>query len=160
MSANLDKSLDEIISSKPRAPRAPRGRSRRTVAVRKGVSKSAAPSAAKKAVAKKAAPAAAPKLNVLDEASKLADRIIISNLVCTRSWIIFFNFSHFFFDERTPSTWQLFRNYFLLKLLLCSRIGFASLVDNSQHPCHSFCYYFNKLTRCLLTAYRCLWDRC
>ncbi|KAF5113376.1 hypothetical protein DV452_003700 [Geotrichum candidum] len=85
MSANLDKSLDEIISSKPRAPRAPRGRSRRTVAVRKGVSKSAAPSAAKKAVAKKAAPAAAPKLNVLDEASKLADRIIISNLVCTRS---------------------------------------------------------------------------
>jgi hypothetical protein len=82
MSANLDKSLDEIISSKPRAPR---GRSRRSVAVRKGVSKSAAPSAAKKAVAKKAAPAAAPKLNLLDEASKMADRIIISNLVCTRS---------------------------------------------------------------------------
>lgn len=81
MSANLDKSLDEIISSKPRTPR---GRSRRTASARKGVSKSAAPSAAKKAVAKKAAPAT-PKLNILDEASKLADRIIISNLVCTRS---------------------------------------------------------------------------
>ncbi|KAF5098640.1 hypothetical protein D0Z00_001983 [Geotrichum galactomycetum] len=83
MSANLDKSLDEIISSKPRTPRGRGGR--KSVSVRKGVSKSAAPSAAKKAVAKKAAPAAAPKLNVLDEASKLADRIIISNLISYNS---------------------------------------------------------------------------
>lgn len=88
MSANLDKSLDEIIATKPRGPR--NARSRRTSGGRGSVSKTGT-STVKKAVAKKApvAPAAS-KINIIDEASKLADRIIISNLVCTkliRTWI-------------------------------------------------------------------------
>lgn len=91
MSANLDKSLDEIISAKPRAPRG-NGRSRKPAGPRGsgGVGKSDNASSVKKAVAKKSAPAAASnnaaasRINVIDEASKLADRIIISNLVCTK----------------------------------------------------------------------------
>lgn len=90
MSANLDKSLDEIIATKPRAGRG--ARTRKPAGAKTGagaVTKSGASTVAKKAGAKKAhaaAAAAAPaKINVIDEASKLADRIIISNLVCTRT---------------------------------------------------------------------------
>lgn len=86
MSANLDKSLDEIISAKPRAGR--RGSRNGGAAAKKPagtrVGKASAAAPAKKAAAKKAAAASAPasKVNPIEEASKLADRIIISNLVC------------------------------------------------------------------------------
>lgn len=78
MSTNLDKSLDEIIATKPRAPRGPRARK---PTARGGISKSGSSSVAKK-VAKKVASVPS-RIDIIDEASKLADRIIISNLVCT-----------------------------------------------------------------------------
>ncbi|VVT45567.1 uncharacterized protein SAPINGB_P000794 [Magnusiomyces paraingens] len=84
MSSNLDKSLDEIISSKPKS----RGTKRRSSG--RGVSKPSSSSSASTASKKKsnqqkasALPASTPKgpkTNILDEASKLSDRIIISNL--------------------------------------------------------------------------------
>lgn len=81
MSVNLDKSLDEIISAKPRGPRNARSRKPSRGGA---VAKTGASTAAKKVVAKKEQRAAPSKINVIDEASKLADRIIISNLVCNR----------------------------------------------------------------------------
>jgi hypothetical protein len=79
--SNLDKSLDEIISANPRT----RIRRRR---VGSGVAKTTPAGRTKKvAAAKKQQVTAAKiqaiqsKLNPLDEASRLADKIIISNLV-------------------------------------------------------------------------------
>lgn len=84
---NLDKSLDEIISSKPKT----RSNTRKRTSTR-GVSKASATTAVtkKKATSKSSAASATPTApraksgaSILDEASKLSDRIIISNLVCT-----------------------------------------------------------------------------
>lgn len=78
--SNLDKSLDEIISAKPKT----KVRRRRASS---GVSKVANRTKKVVAATKKQPVSAAKiqaiqsKLNPLDEASRLADKVIISNLV-------------------------------------------------------------------------------
>lgn len=83
MSSNLDQSLDDIISSKPRAGRrripgsTVRKPSSRKAATKK-ITKTNKP---KSAAAGSRSATASSALNPLTEAQNLADRIIISNLV-------------------------------------------------------------------------------
>ncbi|KAA8896529.1 hypothetical protein TRICI_006872 [Trichomonascus ciferrii] len=84
MSTNLDKSLDDIISSKPRAGRRRipgstiRKPSSRRAATKK-ITKTNKPKSA--AAGSRSATGTSSALNPLTEAQNLADRIIISNLV-------------------------------------------------------------------------------
>jgi hypothetical protein len=79
MSANLDKSLDDIIASKPKSQRRRSGGVRKSGRAR--VIASAAASHKVSAKAQRVAAAVAATSHPLDDPTKLATRIIISNLV-------------------------------------------------------------------------------